>query len=225
MHTVTNLVPAPGVLFAFDERACAVTHTLNDTWHYLVEGRAWAWQSVHVTGSIKSLDDAEVAYVAEFMDDELVINDLKSLKNTIYEADSPSCGASEAESVDLPSGRALRKIVSRSWSDALKLNRTNLDYALRTIRYAHEEGFPPASLEASGDIREVATRHTPWWVASRYRTPKAIALVATVAAHHLGMRLDFSFGMSHQTKRASFWSSTFEGDAGRGSEVLVIGRV
>ena len=224
MHAMTNLVPAPGVLFAFDEKACAVVHTINGSWHYLTGDRAWAWQAVHVTGTVNSLDEAEVNYVAEFMDYELIINDMEALTNPIFDSGSPSCTVDDVGDVDLSSRRSLRKAISRSWPEALRLGTSTLANTLRTIRYAHEEGFPFVPLEAAKDIQEAVIRHVPWWVPSRHRTSKAVTTVTTVAAHRLGVRMDFSFGMSHQTQEAASWCSTPEGHVGRSKEVLVIGQ-
>lgn len=225
MHTVTNLVPAPGVLFAFDEKACAVVHTINDSWHYLTGDRAWAWQAVQVTGTVNSLDAAEVNYVEEFMDDELIINDMATLPKPILRYGTSSSPIEEdVEDVDLSSRRSLRKAISRSWSEAVKLDRSSFCGILRTIEYAHEESFPFPPVETAVDLQKAVERHTPWWVLARHRTPRTLATATVVAAHNLDVRLDFSFGMSHQTQQAAFWCSTPEGHIGRGQDVLVIGR-
>lgn len=224
MHTVTNLVPAPGVLFAFDERACAVVHTGSDSWHYLTENRAWAWQTVHVTSTVNSLDDEEVSYVEEFMDYGLIINDMKTIMNPIFESGKAIYGTEDVEDVEIPSGRSLRKAISRSWSEAVKMERSTLAYALQTLRYAHEEGFPFTPIEVAKDLQSFVLRKIPWWVPSRCRTPRSIATATVVMAHDLGARVDLSFGMSHRTQGATFWCSTPEGSVGKGEDVLTIGR-
>lgn len=224
MHTVTNLVPAPGVLFAFDERACAVVDTINDSWHYFTEGRAWAWQAVHVTGTVNSLDDEEVNYVAEFMDEGLMINDTKTLMNPIFESKEAFYGAEDVEDVEIPSGRSLRKVISRSWSEAVNMERSTLASALRTLRYAHEEGFPFAPTATAENLQGFILRKIPWWVPARYRTSRNIATATVVAAHILGARIDISFGVSHQTREPTFWCSTPGGSVGKSEDILAIGR-
>lgn len=225
MHSVTNLVPAPGVLFAFDERACAVVHTVEDSWHYLTEGRAWAWQSIHVIGTLNSLDNQEVEYAAEFMDYGLIINDPSTINKPVSVMGTHDCGAEGVDEVRSIPRRGLRKTVSRSWSETLKLERSSLSSTLRTLQYAHEEGLPFASIEAVEDIQEAVLRYPPWWMPVRYRTPRSVAITTAVVAHHLGVRADLSFGMSHQTQDASFWCSTPGGHVGKASETLTIGRV
>lgn len=223
MRSVTNLVPASGVLSSFDERATAVVDTLSDTWHYFTGDRAWAWQAVHVTGNLNALEDEEIAYVAEFMDHGLIIKDDEESRGSHFSAWPPDFHLDDVEDIEIPEEHTFRKEVSRAWSTTKEISKSPLSHTLGTLRYAHEEGFPFASVETTREVWRRVSQSMPWWFSSRHHTQKNITLATVLALHRLGARSDFAFGMSHRTRKATFWCATPEGDVGRKSECLPVG--